>query len=222
VLSPAAERPEVTCPPGRRTRRDGIVCRRSSIAPDEWEGVEGIPVTAVFRTIFDLAVDLDERELERAWHEALVRELTAAVSLPTLLERYPGRRGNRALRALIQSDRPVGISRNDFEEAFLTLIDAHGLPRPRMNATLALRGRFYEIDALWASERVVVELDSRSVHGSPKHFESDRQRDRVLIVEGYRTIRVTWHQLKNEPAQIVSDLLLALRPPAHRPYPPGK
>ena len=49
------------------------------------------------------------------------------------------------------------------------------------------------------SERVAVELDSRSVHGTNKNFESDQQRDRILLAEGWRTMRVTWRQLQDEP-----------------------
>ena len=64
---------------------------------------------------------------------------------------------------------------------------------------MALRGRFFEIDALWEDERVAVELDSRSVHGTNRNFESDQQRDRILLAEGWRTMRVTWRQLQDEP-----------------------
>jgi very-short-patch-repair endonuclease len=183
------------------------------VAEDEWGVIDGIPVSSVFRTIFDLAAVVDKRELERAWHEAEVRELRDRVSLPMLLERYPGRRGARNLRALLESTEPVGWTRNDFEEAFLALVDAYGLPRPRMNADLALRGRFYEIDALWEQQRVAVELDSRGVHGTKKRFESDRQRDRILVAEGWRTMRITWRQLREEPEEIAADLRLALGSP---------
>jgi very-short-patch-repair endonuclease len=180
------------------------------IAEDEREVVDGIPVTSPFRTIFDLAAVLDRRGLERALHEAEVRGLRDRVSLPMLLERYPGRRGSRNLRALLESKEPAGFTRNDFEEAFVALVDEHGLPRPRMNADLALRGRFFEIDALWERQRVAVELDSRTVHGARKNFESDRQRDRILLAEGWRTMRVTWRQLQEEPEAIAADLELAL------------
>jgi len=172
--------------------------------------VDGIPVTSPFRTIFDLAAVAGKREVERAWHEAEVRQLTDQVSLPMLLERYPGRRGTRVLRELLGSDEPVGISRNEFEEAFLALVDAYGLSRPRMNADLSLRGRFIEVDALWERQRLAVELDSRGVHGTKKRFESDRHRDRILVAEGYRTMRVTWLQLRDEPEAIAADLRLAL------------
>jgi very-short-patch-repair endonuclease len=211
LIPPGNEWAEVTCPPPRRSRRNGIVCHEGVIAGDELTVIDEIPVTSPFRTIFDFAAMLELRELERVFHEAEVRELTDRVSLPMLLERYPGRRGARNLRTILGSDEPVGITRNDFEEAFLALLDAYGLPRPRMNADLAVRGRFFEIDALWERERFAVELDSRSVHGTKKRFETDRQRDRILVAEGWKTMRVTWQQLQEEPAAIAADLRLALR-----------
>jgi very-short-patch-repair endonuclease len=213
LLPPKAELVEVTCTSPSRSRRDGIVCHRSTVATDEWLIEDGIPVTSPFRTIFDLAATSPMRELERAFHEAEARELTDRVSLPMLLERYPGRRGTAKVRALLGSGEPVGITRNDFEEAYLVLVRAHGVPLPRMNADVALRGRFFEIDALWEEERVAVELDSRSIHGTKKRFESDRLRDRILVAEGWQTMRVTWRQLQEEPTEIVADLRSALGQP---------
>jgi hypothetical protein len=213
LLPPAVEWVDVTRP-DRRVRREGIVGHRSDLRDDEWLVEDGIPVTSPFRTIFDLAAVASRREVERAWHEAEVRQLTDRVSLPMLLDRYPGRRGTRVLRELLDSDEPVGISRNEFEEAFLALVDACGLPRPRMNADLSLRGRFIEVDALWLRQRFAVELDSRGVHGTKKRFESDRQRDRILVAEGYRTMRISWLQLRDEPDEIAGDLRFALEQPA--------
>lgn len=118
--------------------------------------------------------------------------------------------GDAEPAGLLGSPEPVGITRNDFEEAFLGLVDRYGLPRPRMNADLAVRGRFFEIDALWEEQRLVLELDSHGVHGTKKRFESDRQRDRILIAEGYRTMHITWRQLQEEPEAIVADLESAL------------
>ncbi|MFL5834588.1 MAG: hypothetical protein ACJ76B_11520 [Solirubrobacterales bacterium] len=222
LMPPAAEWIDVTSPPGRVVRRKGIVAHESVVADDERVVLDEIPVTSPFRTVFDLAAVLKLRELERVWHEAEVRGLRDRVSLPMLLERYPGRRGARNLRTLLESPEPVGFTRNDFEEAFRLLIAAHGIhPRPRMNAPLALRGRIFEIDALWPEERVTVELDSHSVHGTKKRFESDRLRDRILAAEGYRTVHVTWRQLQKEPEEIVADLRKALGQGRH-PHPHGR
>ncbi len=222
LISPGNGWIEVTCPRGHRTKRSEIVAHEGLVAEDERTAVDGIPATSPFRTIFDLAAVAPGRVVERAFHEAEVRGLTDRVSLPLLLERYPGRRGTRNLRALLESPEPVGFTRNDFEETFLVLVDAYGLHRPRMNADLSVRGRFFQVDALWKEERVVVELDSRSVHGTKKRFESDRQRDRILVAEGYRIVHVTWRQLQKEPGAIVADLKAALgqgyyqHPPASR------
>jgi very-short-patch-repair endonuclease len=212
LLPPAAEVIDVICPLDRIVRRKGIVGHSFELRGDEWLVHDAIPATSPFRTIFDLAAVVQMRELERAFHEAEAREVTDRVSLPVLLERYPGRRGSKNLRELLEAGQPVGITRNEFEEAYVTLVDRYGFRRPRMNAPLAIRGRFFEIDALWERERVAVELDSRTIHGTRKKFESDRLRDRILVAEGWRTMRVTWRQLQDEPEEIARDLRSALYP----------
>jgi very-short-patch-repair endonuclease len=122
---------------------------------------------------------------------------------------------------LLEAPEPVGFTRNDFEETFVAVVDAQNLRRPRMNADLALRGRFFQIDALWEEERVAVELDSRSVHTTNRNFESDKQRDRILLAEGWRTMRVTWRQLRDEPDEVAADLKKALGQGRH-PHPHAK
>jgi very-short-patch-repair endonuclease len=212
LLSGPPSLPEVTRPASHR-KRDGIVIHRSVLPGDEVAEIDGIPVTSPFRTVFDLAGTLSTmRHLERAMNEAEVRQLRDRVSLPMLLERYPRRRGSAWIRTLLASREPRGITRNDFEELFVAFLEEHGLPRPRLNATLALRGRFFEPDCMWQQQRFVVELDGRATHGTDQAFESDRQRDRILLAEGWRWARVTWRQLRDEPAAIADDLRAALYP----------
>jgi very-short-patch-repair endonuclease len=191
--------------------RRGLVAHRISLPPDEMTEVEGIPVTTAARTVFDLAAISTPREVERAFHELEVRRLWGSVSVRGLVQRYPGHRGVATLRALLASKEPTGITRNEFEEAFVALLDAHGLPRPRFNATLPVRGRFFEADALWDDHRLIAELDGGGVHQTDRAFHSDRKRDRILLAEGWRTTRVTWRQLRDEPAAVAADLRQTLR-----------
>jgi Protein of unknown function (DUF559) len=93
------------------------------------------------------------------------------------------------------------VTRRELEARFAAFVEAHDLPRPRRNAALAVRGRFFEVDCLWPEQRLVVELDGRAVHGTRLAFEADRERDRLLIVEGWRVVRVTWAQLRDEPTR---------------------
>jgi very-short-patch-repair endonuclease len=197
--------PEVTRP-GFFRQRSGIVCHRSELPPDERGEVRGIPVTSVPRTLFDLAGMSSMRELERAFHEVETRELRDALSLPHLLARYPRRRGAANLRALLRSQMPVGVTQNDFEELFVEFLDEHGLPRPRLNGTLPVRGRLLKPDCMWPERRLLAELDGGAVHRTKHGFESDRQRDRLLLVDGWRSMRITWRQLRVERAQIAADL----------------
>jgi hypothetical protein len=204
--------PEVTAPGSKKTK-PGIVVHRGSLPSDEVGRMWGIPVTSVARTMLDLAATRKEREVERAWNEMEVREYRVRLSVPDLIERYPRRKGTRLLARL--ADRktlPVGITRNDLEEAFLALVDRFGLPRPRMNAHLAIRDRFFEIDCLWEDRKVAIELDGAAAHGTDKAFHGDRERDRILTAEGYSTSRVTWDHIQLTPAEVAADLQLILTP----------
>jgi len=203
---------EITRPSGLNTGRCGIGVHEASLAADEIAYGDGIPATSPHRTLFDLSAAFSLRQLERAMNEAEVRRLLDRVSLPQLLDRHPGHRGAANLRVLLAASTPEGITRSDFEEAFVAFLDASGLPRPRLNADLAVRDRFYEVDCLWPAQRLVVELDGRAVHGTRRAFESDRERDRILAAEGWRTTRVTWRQLRDEPDDIAADLSRLLGP----------
>ncbi len=184
----------------------GVRAHRRRLEPDEIDLLDGIPVTSSFRTIFDLASVVAPRQLERALNEAEVRGLTDRVSIPQLLERHPGARGAAALRRLLRSRGPEGISRGDLEEAFIAFLDARGMRRPRLNAHLALEGRFFEADCLWTEQRLIAELDGRATHGTQRAFEADRERDRILQARGWRTVRVTWRQLHEGAAALEADL----------------
>lgn len=181
--------------------------------------VAGIPVTSVFRTVFDLASlvasrKLSFRQLERAFNETQAKGLADRVSLPILLERHRGRRGTANVRKLLARREPVGITESELEERFLAFLDARGFPRPRLNGTLAVRGRLLRPDCMWEEERLIVELDGRRVHGGDSAFEGDRRRDRKLLVEGWRSLRITWLQLRDEPDAIAADLGHLLAVPA--------
>jgi very-short-patch-repair endonuclease len=204
LMSHRAIRPEVTRPTSHRGL-SGIVVHHSALRPDEVGEARGIPVTSVPRTLLDIAAMVEARELERCWNEMEVRELRDPLSVPDVIARHQGRRGVAALRAQAASNVPADRTRNDLEEGFLRLVAAHGLPRPRMNAHVALRGRFFEIDALWEAQRLAVELDG-GAHRTRRAFRKDRERDRILLAEGFRTGRITWDQLRDEPEQIAADL----------------
>lgn len=196
---------EVTRPRTFRGRAR-IRAHRAVLRPDEVVNVDGIPVTSPFRTAFDIAGLGERRLVEHVLHEIELRRLADAVSFEELLRRHPRKSGTRLLRQVRASKAPAGVPRNVFEERFVAFLYAHGLPRPQINAPLHLRERFFEIDALWRPQRLAAELDSREVHDTDDAFESDRERDRILLAEGWRTTRITWRQLRDTPSEVAADL----------------
>ena len=193
---------EVATPTQRRSR-DGIVFHHSNLRPDEVTEYDGIPVTTVPRTIFDLATVLRPRELERALNEAEVLRLWNEVSLIDLIHRYPRRPGATAIRALLAAhDQGARITRSELELKFLEFLDSAGLPSPQTNVLV----EGLEVDCLWREQRLVLELDGRDFHATRAAFERDRERDRILQVAGWRPVRITWRQLHRSPGRLARDL----------------
>jgi hypothetical protein len=193
---------EVTVPARRRVQR-GVLVHEAKLRPDEITVHQGIPVTTVPRTLFDLAAVLRPRQLERAINEAEVRHLWDELSLEHLLERYPRRAGSRTVRAALHKRRSgTTVTRSDLEEMFVELVDEAGLPRPEINALV--EGN--EVDAVWRAARLVVELDGRDTHRTAAAFEADRERDRLLVAAGWRAIRVTSRQMSETRDRLIADL----------------
>jgi very-short-patch-repair endonuclease len=198
---------EVTAPTKSRSRSD--IRRHFAFLPaDEVTEREGVPVTTVPRTIFDLAASEPLDRVERTLRESERKRLYDSLSLGDLLYRYPRHRGNRTIRECLRRlrDLPDGVTREELEARFLTFLDRHGFPRPRLNAWLTIGSHRYQVDCLWAAQKVIVELDGYETHGTRGAFEDDRDRDRRLLAAGYRGPRVTWRHLHEIPGEIASDL----------------
>ncbi len=198
---------------GRSHRRlPGLAVHRSSLAPDEITTERGIPLTTVPRTLLDLATVLRRSQVERAVNEAEVRGLTDRLSLPALIDRHPGRPGTPMIKAILS--RRTNVTHSELEARFLSFIAESGLPAPEVNAWLQVRGDWIECDCVWRPQRLVVELDGRAVHGTALAFERDRARDRRLHAEGWRIVRITWHQLQDEAHLLAADLRTVLNRPS--------
>lgn len=203
--------PEVTRSKGWRSQ-PGIVQHRSPLCPDEVGFVAGIPGTGLSRTLLDLASILSRERLEAALNEAEVLGLTDRISVYALLERYPRRPGTVALRELLNDVRRArGVTRRELERRFAMALAATDLPHPHRNADVAVAGRFFEVDCLWRAQRLIVELDGRFVHGTWRTSERDREKDRLLIADGWRVVRITWRQLRDDAPAVMADLRRLLR-----------
>jgi hypothetical protein len=208
------ERIEISVPRSLKPRQ-GLQIHQARLPPDETDTHRGIRVTTPARTLLDLAAVLDATRLERATTEAEIRRLTSPTSLDALVARYPNRHGTAAIKALLHQNRIASaVTKHELELRFLAFLDEARLPRPQINATIALPDKPRTVDCLWPGQRLVAELDGFATHGTRHAFEEDRARDRALQVAGYRTVRITWRQLTEGPSTVANDLRTLLgRPP---------
>ena len=197
----------------KKWRSSASIRRHYSLLPeDEKTKVDGVPVTIVPRTIFDMAASESLDRVESMLREAEYRQLYGRLSLPDLLRRYPGRHGTRRIRTALErvESLPSGRTRSPLEERFLPFLRQHGLPHPRLNDWIVLGARRFQVDCHWPGSDQIVELDGWSGHGTRSAFRADRARDRALRVAGYTVTRISWAQLDDEPEAVACDLGMLL------------
>jgi Protein of unknown function (DUF559) len=140
------------------------------------------------------------------------------VSIPTLLARHPHHRGAAIVARCLErlQDDPGGRVRSTLEELFLPFLDAHHIPRPRLNPWLSVGDERFQVDCRWPDAHLVGELDGFQSHGTKRSFRADRKRDRQLLAASYRVVRITPGQLTKESTQVAEDLRVSLKPSGQR------
>ena len=194
----------VTAPRSRGPVPGVVVHRTRRPVAAEMAIRDGVPCTTWARTLLDLSGDLPVHRLVRALEAAALAGLYDHAELASVLARAAGRPGAGRLREAVARGHHLTPSgtRSALEEAFLALIRSapRPLPEPRTNAWPTLRGEpGFEVDVLWESERVVVELDGRRYHELEGARQRDRARDTALARSGYRVIRLTWADVTRRP-----------------------
>jgi very-short-patch-repair endonuclease len=187
--------------------RDGINVRRTA-ALDRLDirKHQGLPIVSPARALLDVAPGLTEREMERAFDEALVKDLTDESAVRAMLDRYPGRRGTQIVRDLATTDRHATATQSEAEERMLALLRKGRIRLPEVNVNV---GR-YRADFYWRTEGVIVEIDGYRYHRGRSAFERDHARDAEHQAMGLLVIRITWRQLMREPEAVLVLIAHAL------------
>jgi hypothetical protein len=188
-------RVDVTAP-GKHVR-ETIRAHRS----DAIEGVvhRGIPVTPRLRTIVDLARTEDEPTVKRALRQARFSERELAL-LP---------RTGKLGAILDLSAAPTASHPEDY---VLDLILLAGFQHPEVNHTQTAGGKRTIPDLRWPEQRLIVEVDSREWHSDPLAQRDDAERQARLEAEGWRVLRVTLAQAKQNPQVTIARLHAAGAP----------
>jgi len=190
---------------------DGVWLKaRRTLTAEDCAVVRDIPVTSAARTLVDLAPMLTPAQLQSTIGEADRRGLLDVTAVEQALRRTKGRHGHghARLRAALDAHAQHGavLARSELEERFLDLVLSAGLPRPRLNAPVV----GFQVDALWRSERVVVELDGWAHHKGREAAARDRDKTNRLQVAGYVVLRFLHGDLVGRPSDVAAAIRSAL------------
>jgi very-short-patch-repair endonuclease len=211
ILDDGRNRVDVIAPNRRGRAPKGIAAHRDgTLTLADRVVIDGIPCTSLARTLLDLAATQSPSTLAFAVNQAEVEEIFDLNEVTELLKRSRGRRGVARLRLAIELHDPdEQEARRELEKKLLRLFKRGGF-QPEVNAHLVVDGISMMPDFLWRDARLIVEADSRRVHGTAVAFERDRLRDQRLTASGWTVIRCTWHQVTEEPERLIQTLRILL------------
>ena len=208
VLDDSRNRVDVIAPNRRGRAPAGISAHRDgTLTETDRVRIDGIPCTSLARTLLDIAATQSPDTLRYAVTQSEVEEIFDLIEVVELLKRSRGRRGVARLRLAIEHHDPQEQeARLELEKRLLRLFKRAELPRAEVNGHLVVDGISLMPDFIWRDAGLIVEADSRRVHGTATAFEKDRLRDQRLAAAGWTVIRVTWRQVTNEPERLIQTL----------------
>ena len=215
ILEDSRNRVDVIAPNRRGRSPGGLEAHRDgTLTPADRVVIDDIPCTSPARTLLDLAATESSRTLRYAVTQAEVERVFDLAEVVELLKRSKGRRGVARLRLAIELHDPQEQeAKRELEKRLLRLFKRSALPRFEVNGHLVVDGISIMPDFLWRDARLIVEADSRRVHGTATAFEKDRLRDQRLALAGWTVIHATWHQVTREPERLIQTLrTLSSRP----------
>jgi very-short-patch-repair endonuclease len=197
--------PAVTeiCSPRKRTRPPRSISAHftTDLPTRDCGKLRNVPVTSPARTLIDLAAVLPESLVEEALHRAIVGGCLDARVLRERLARAcrQGSRGPAVLRKLLESSARESHVATPLERAVAAALTSPLLPPFRREYPVFVKGDVYYLDFAFPHFRVAVEADGRRWHSDAESFERDRARHNALTAAGWKIIRVTAEQVRNDP-----------------------
>jgi very-short-patch-repair endonuclease len=165
----------------------------------------GLTVTTVPQTLLDYASQAPFEDVRYVLAEADYHRLIDLEEISAITGR--GKPGATMLREALAVHWP-DLARTDspVEREFLLLVDAGGLPRPKVNHRIC----GFKVDCFWPEQRVAVELDGGQGHSTERQVARDHGRDLTLRTARIVVRRYARRQVRREGPLVLTDLRAAL------------
>ncbi len=183
--------------------------RRTRLLPesDLWRDRNGLVVCRWPRAIVDMGATSSVLEIQSALDGLEQAELLNVEVLQHALGAHPRPGRAKVVHAL---DPFLTLAEEEYrsllERFAARLLRTAGLRGFVMNQAMRVSGRDVVIDFWFGDARLAVEVDGRATHDRARQFQSDRDRDRALLLGGIRTARFTWQDVMHRPAMVIAQI----------------
>jgi very-short-patch-repair endonuclease len=206
------DRVDVTVPYDVRLPGISAVVHYSNLLPDHHvvETVDGMRVTSVARTVFDLGGVLDTQSHLSLIEDVRNKGLCTDAELGEVYEELcgQGRRGSAAwAHVAMVTERTTRPVMSELELELQEALVAAGLPAAVQQHPVALpSGRIAYLDLAYLDCRLDIEIDHSSWHGTTSAVERDKARDNGLAILGWERLRYTERNLARAKRVCVSQI----------------
>jgi very-short-patch-repair endonuclease len=183
-----------------------LVVRRARRQLDR-RSCRGLPVVSVARSVIAAAAELVELRDVRALVAEAVQ--TGRCTVDELLGEAGGAQSKPLWRALAEV---TAGAQSAPEAELMALLQRSGLPAARYNEPLYRPdGTFIcRPDVHWPEHGVVVEVDSKQFHLSPRDWTETMRRHNRVTASGKRLLHFSPEQIRTNPHLVVTEIRAAL------------
>ena len=200
ALSREGELVTITRPGDGGPRQHGnVLVRRSTRLDDDRSELNGVPITAIARTLLDITSDVGDRALARAVRESVRLKLITLYGLADALGHYRGWQGSRRLAVVVArySGLPIERARSGAEVRALEVLRDAGYHAVSLNEDIAGE----EADLILRDRRLIIEID-----GEPFHLDKgeDERKEAVWRAAGWTIRRIPSDDVYERPQALLA------------------
>jgi hypothetical protein len=196
------QRIEISVQDRRATKLKEVIAHTSNLLETTFIGE--IPVAMPAQVLLGLT-QVAPKRAEGAVNDMLVKGLARLPGLVRFAERQSarGRGGIVELRKLLEEQVRAGAPTESWlEDQVVTFLRQRGFPEPVRGYPVGRR----RLDIAWPQRLVNFEADGRLWHTSPSDRRRDATRDAALAAISWRTERIRWLQLHEDPDALEARL----------------
>jgi very-short-patch-repair endonuclease len=164
-----------------------------------------LPRTSKAWTLCDYLPTLRSNDSIQLADRALQRRWISAADIAGRLSDFPGRYGNRQLRALLELTSDGAAAKS--ERLLHKVLRRAGISGWQPNYEIWVGGTLVAVvDIALPHRRIAIEVDGLAYHTDAERFQGDRTRQNGLVAARWTILRFTWADITERPEYIITAI----------------